>query len=98
MNDTGNIRKLTCAGSLHKPAVPDVWHNHTQSDRMKIYEEVTMGERTFWENATIRVMKAMIGSGELTFTPDQRMVLRSARVSENNQSSFYIEISEDLHS
>ncbi len=61
----------------------------------KMLKEVSMGEQGE-ETAPVRVMNALFRSGELTITSDRRMVLRARVVTENNQSSSFIELSEAL--
>ena len=96
MKETGHVLDLSSVDSLYQPGVPDFGHNRTHVERMEIHEEAYTGERTIRENTIIRMMNAMIESGDLTFTSDRRAVLRWTVPAEKNHPSFYIEISEDL--
>jgi hypothetical protein len=96
MKNTGKDQAIYCADSPHLSVRPDLWHNLIRAQESEIHEGVKTEERTQRENDIIQVMKEMIETGELTFTPDGRAILRYPKPDKNNHSICYIEISEDF--
>lgn len=96
MKDTGKDQEIYCADSPHLSVRPDLWHDLIRAQEPEIHEEGKTEKRTQRENDIIQVMKEMIESGELTFTPDGMAILRYPKPDKNNLSLSYIEITEDF--
>lgn len=97
MKDTGKDQAMYCTDSPHLSVRPDLWRDLTRTQETEIHEVEKMEGQTPRENAIIEVMKEMIETGVLTFTPDGRAILRYPPPDKKPDSLCFVEISTLYH-